>query len=82
MTWWLNSSSIILVLGASTACITGIVYACCSSMRQSRCSKIKCCCFECQREIMSDELAKAELEHQEHSQPAPSAPTVERQIEL
>jgi len=72
--WWYNASSIILLLGATTACITGIVVAICSQQRQSRCSKINCCCgmFSCERDIMSDDLAKAELEHQ----PAPpvSAP--------
>lgn len=65
MAWWLNASSVILILGSSTACITAIIYACCSSMRSSRCKKIKCCCFECDREIMSDDLAKMELEHQQ-----------------
>ena len=72
MGWWLSASSMILMLGATTACITGVTIALCSSMRQSRCSKIKCCCglFSCERDIMSDDLAKAELEHQ----PAPPAP--------
>jgi len=72
MGWWLSASSMILMLGATTACITGVVVAICSQQRQSRCSKINCCCglFSCERDIMSDDLAKAELEHQ----PAPPAP--------
>jgi len=72
MGWWLSASSMILMLGATTACITGVVVAICSQQRQSRCSKINCCCgmFSCERDIMSDELAKAELE----KQPAPPAP--------
>ena len=76
MGWWLNASSIILVLGATTACITGIVVAICSQQRQSRCSKINCCCglMSRERDIMSDDLAKAQMEADEHNKPPVSAP--------
>jgi hypothetical protein len=73
MGWWLSASSMILMLGATTACITGVTLALCSSMRQSRCSRISLCCgaCACEREIQSDELAKAELEHQQQPPTAP-----------
>ena len=79
MGWWLSASSMILMLGATTACITGIVVAICSQQRQSRCSKINCCCglFSCERDIMSDDLAMKQMEADEKpnsippSQPPP-----------
>ena len=78
MGWWITSpSSIILLLGATTACLTGVIYALCSQQRQSRCSRISCLwgCVDCQRDVMSDDLAKAEMEADEHNQTAnPSHP--------
>ena len=76
MGWWLSASSMILMLGATTACITGVVVAICSQQRQSRCSKINCCCglFSCERDIMSDDLAMKQMEADENHTGPPSQP--------
>jgi hypothetical protein len=66
----------ILMLGATGSCLIGVIMAICSQQRQSRCSKISCCCglFSCERDIMSDDLAKAQMEADEHNKPPVSAP--------
>lgn len=64
MTWWLNSSSIILVLSATGACCVSIIYGVCVNMRLSRCSRIKCLCCECIRDVETAEEMAMELEHQ------------------
>ena len=69
MGWWLSASSMILMLGATGSCLIGVIMAICSQQRQSRCSKISCCCglFACERDVMSDDLAKAQMEADEHN---------------
>ena len=73
MGWWLSASSMILMLGATGSCLIGVIMAICSQQRQSRCSKISCLwgCIDCQRDIMSDDLAKAQMEIDEHNQTNP-----------
>ena len=73
MTWWLDSSDMVLVLGATTACITGIVVAWCQQQRKSRCSKLSLCwgCVSCDRTIESDDLILAEEALEKKSTPAP-----------
>ena len=53
MSWWLNSSSVILILGAVASIIGGLFYGC----RNSRCEEINCCCgmCECKRKLLSVE---------------------------
>ena len=73
MTWWLNSVEIVFVVASAGACFGGFIALVCSNMRMSRCSKIKCCCFECIRENLTEneynkELDNQhELEHQAHA---------------
>ncbi len=71
MGFWLVGAEIILVMTACGACTGGIIHTLCGSMRKSRCSKIKCLCFSCDREIESDELIIAE-EELENKRSAPS----------
>ena len=60
MGWWLDSSDMVLVLGVLFSGFTGCLIAFCQNMRKSRCRRIQCCCFSCDREIESDELILAE----------------------
>lgn len=75
MGWWLNVSELILLTGALGACCGGFIALVCSNMRMSRCKKIKCCCFECDRENLTPEEYNKELEnqheieHQAHGEP-------------
>ena len=71
--WWNSASALILMLAATGSCLTGIIMAICSQQRQSRCSKISCCCglFSCERDVMSDDLAKAQMEMDDHNQTNP-----------
>ena len=52
------------------SCGIACIYAFCSSMRLSRCRKIRCLCFSCDRDLETAEEIAMELEHQ---QAAPSA---------
>ena len=63
MGWWLNVSELILLTGALGACCGGFIALVCSNMRMSRCKKIKCCCFECDRENLTPEEYNKELEN-------------------
>jgi len=72
MSWWINNpSSIVLVLGAVSACVGSVIYASCSNMRLSRCSRIKCCCFECIRDVPTEAEIELELKNQRRSAPMP-----------
>jgi len=63
--WWNSSADLILVCAAVGSCCVGLIMGTCQSMRLSRCRKIKCCCFECDREVETAEEMKMELEHQQ-----------------
>ena len=65
MTWWLNASSIILIMGACSACSVSIIYAICVNMRLSRCRKISACCFNCDRDVETAEEMAMEFKHDE-----------------
>jgi hypothetical protein len=60
MGWWLDSSDMVLVLGVIFSGCTACLIAFCQNMRKSRCRRISCLCFTCDREIESDELILAE----------------------
>ena len=62
--FWLNSSELILVLGAIGACVGGIITVYCTQQRLSRCSSIKCCCglIECKRDVETAEEIQMELD--------------------
>jgi len=52
-----NGTWVLSVLGIVSACVGGVM----TYMIRSRCTKIKCCGFECDREVLSaDDLAKLE----------------------
>ena len=74
--WWLDSSDMVLVLGASGACLTGLVVAWCQQQRKSRCSSINICCglVKCSRTVESDELVLAEEANERNQQQRNSAP--------
>lgn len=64
MTWWLNSVELVFMVASVGACMGGFTALICSNMRMSRCTKIKCCCFECIRENLSEREYAEELENQ------------------
>jgi hypothetical protein len=59
--WWLEASSVILIIGSCGVFIGGLCY----NMRHSRCEHISLCCglFECERKIMSLEEQEADATH-------------------
>ena len=65
--WWLNASSIILIMGAAGTCCVSIIYAFCINMRMSRCRTIKCCGCICDRDVETAEEMALELEHDKHN---------------
>lgn len=70
--WWNSSADLILVIGAVGSCTVGVIIALCRSMRLSRCSKIRCLCCSCDRDIETAEEMQMELDHaQPASAPAP-----------
>ena len=75
MGWWLDSSDMVLVLGVIFSGCTACLIAFCQNMRKSRCKRISCCCFSCDREIESDDLILAEeqMENAKKSAPMPTA---------
>ena len=68
MTWWMNASSVILILGACSACSVSIIYAVCVNMRLSRCKRIQCCCLDCDRTVETAEEMAMEFKHDERRQ--------------
>jgi len=75
--WWLDSSDMVLVLGASGACLTGLVVAWCQQQRKSRCSSINICCgvVKCSRTVESDELVLAEEANERNQRQTNSVPS-------
>ena len=59
--WWLEASSVILII----ASCGGFIGALCYNMRHSRCEEINCCCglFSCKRKIMTLEEQEADSQH-------------------
>ena len=64
MAWWLNSVELVFIVGSVGACCGAFIALFCSNMRQSRCKKIKCCCFECDRENLTENEYMAEISNQ------------------
>lgn len=65
MSWWLDGSDFILVLGVCFSGVTGLLIGLCQSMRKSRCTSINCCyCIQCLRELESDDLVIKEIEQE------------------
>ena len=58
MTWWLNASSVVLVLGAFSGFFAGACY----QMRHSRCENISLCwgCWKCNRKLQTTAEAEAD----------------------
>lgn len=79
MTWWLNSVELAFIVASIGACCGGFVALFCSNMRQSRCKKIKCCCFECDRENLTESEYMAELDNQHHIENSMSQPSSHNQ---
>lgn len=63
--WWLNASSVILILGACSACSVSIIYALCVNMRLSRCRRIRALCCSCDRDVETAEEMAMEFKHDE-----------------
>ncbi len=75
MSWWLDSSDMVLVLGVIFSGFTGCLVAYCQQQRKSRCSNLVLCwgCVKCERLVESDELVLAEeaMESKRVSAPIP-----------
>jgi len=56
---------LILLVGAISASLVSVIYACFGSIRKSRCSSIDCGCVHCQREVMSEKEMKMDYKHDE-----------------
>ena len=56
---------LILLVGAVSASLVSVIYACFGSIRKSRCSSINCGCVHCQREVMSEKEMKIDYKHDE-----------------
>lgn len=79
--WWLNPIELVFVAASAGACLGGFVALICSNMRMSRCHKIKCCCFECLRQNLSEDEYASEIANQQTIQhPAPPAPSSEQVV--
>ena len=66
--WWLEASSVILIIASCSAFVGGLCY----QMRHSRCERISICCglFKCERKIMTLEEQEADaLQQAEPSSP-------------
>lgn len=61
MTWWNEPTALILVFGAFCTGIGSCIAIISSNIRMSRCHKIKCCCWECDRLVLSKEEQEREL---------------------
>ena len=64
MTWWNEPTALILVFGAFCAGVGSCIAVVSSNIRMSRCHKIKCCCWECDRLVLSKEEQERELASQ------------------
>ena len=53
MTWWNEPTALILVFGAFCAGVGSCIAVVSSNIRMSRCHKIKCCCWECERAVLT-----------------------------
>jgi hypothetical protein len=53
---------IALILATGTA-ISGLITAIFHSASLSRCKKVICCCFECDREVLSEDVYRQEQQH-------------------
>ena len=70
--WWLDPIELVFVAGSVGACIGGFIMGVCSSMRMSRCRTISICfgCASCERENLTEEEYKEELQNQQQIQHA------------
>lgn len=51
----LSGGDIIAVISIGGTILTGLLTAIFHGTAMSRCKKISCCCFECDREVLQDE---------------------------
>jgi len=60
-------AGIIAILSVAGGVLTGLITTLFHSMSLSRCKNIDCCCFKCDREVLSEETYRAEqVEAREH----------------
>jgi hypothetical protein len=60
-------AGIIAILSVAGSVLTGLITTIFHSMSLSRCKNIDCCCFKCDREVLSEETYRAEqVEAREH----------------
>lgn len=53
-------AGIIAILSVAGGVLTGLITTVFHSMSLSRCKNIDCCCFKCDREVLSEEAYRAE----------------------
>ena len=53
-------AGIIAILSVAGGVATGLITTVFHSMSLSRCKNIDCCCFKCDREVLSEETYRAE----------------------
>ena len=53
-------AGIIAILSVAGGVLTGLITTVFHSMSLSRCKNIDCCCFKCDREVLSEETYRAE----------------------
>ena len=53
-------AGIIAILSVAGGVLTGLITTLFHSMSLSRCKNIDCCCFKCDREVLSEETYRAE----------------------
>lgn len=63
-------AGVIAILSVAGGVLTGLITTVFHSMSLSRCKNIDCCCFSCDREVLSEETYRAEqVEAREHDEP-------------
>jgi len=74
--WWLDSSDMVLVLGAIGGCTSALLLVFCQNMRKSRCTETNLCCgcIKCVREVESDALVLGEEMLESKRAPEPPRP--------
>lgn len=53
-------AGVIAILSVAGGVLTGLITTVFHSMSLSRCKNIDCCCFKCDREVLSEEAYRAE----------------------
>ena len=74
--WWLDSSDMVLVLGAIGGCTSALLLVFCQNMRKSRCTETNLCCgcIKCIREVETAEELAMDLAADNKRAPEPPRP--------